>query len=163
MTYAWCLSCGQSFEASDLGPKWCCVYCDAPAQRLVASDRPIEPAVINGRPVVYSVLIKASDPPKYVSLAVPQAVKRREFREVRTKDGGQRSPRPRQAGEIVPARRENAALLELGAGQCRFCLTAEPPHLFCGAWAPAGSSWCAEHMAIVYTPRASIAPVMEIA
>ena len=148
--YAWCLSCGQSFEAAELDARWRCIWCDAPAERLVVADRPITPPVINGKPLAFSVLVRNGDKPKYVSLAVPQAVRRREFREVKAPKEGQRSPRPRQTGESMLGRRQNIPLIELSSGQCRFATTDEPPHLFCGA---GGFPYCAAHAHIVYAGR----------
>lgn len=155
MTYAWCLSCGQSFEAAELGPKWCCIWCDAPAERLIAADRPITPPVVNGKPLAFSVLVRSSDKPKYISLAIPQAVKRREFREDKSQRAGQWSPRPRRREASPRPWGAPAQLLDLRAGECRFPLTDDPPHLFCGDRAQAGCSWCAEHARIVYAPLAA--------
>lgn len=150
--YAWCLNCGQSFEAAEFDSRWRCIYCDAPAQRLIASATPIRPAVINGSPVVYSVLVRKADKPHYVSLAIPQAVRRREFRETRTTDGGKRSPRPRAT--TTPWRGiQNVPLVELRSDECRFPVTDERPYLFCGSHAVPGCSYCAEHTGIVYVAR----------
>lgn len=150
--YAWCLSCGQSFEAAELDARWRCVYCDAPAQRLIASATPIQPAVINGRPVVYSVLVRCADKPKYVSLAMPQHV-RREPR-IAAKEPTRVSPRPRRREASSRPRGAHATLIDLRAGECRYALTDEPPHMFCGAEAMTGCSWCEEHAGIVYVPLA---------
>lgn len=150
--YAWCLSCGQSFEVADFGHRWCCIYCDAPAERLVPSATPIRPAVIAGKPVVYSVLVRTTDKPKYISLAMPQHV-RREPRKVAKLVHV--SPRPRRQDALSRPWGASARLVDLRADECRFPLTDAPPHLFCGARARAGCSWCAEHARVVYAPLAA--------
>ena len=45
------------------------------------------------------------------------------------------------------------SILDAGPNQCRFILDdASVPALCCGAITPAASSWCEEHLRIVFTP-----------
>jgi hypothetical protein len=43
------------------------------------------------------------------------------------------------------------SIIDLRANQCRYALTEDPPHVFCGKHAWHGSPWCPEHKRMVYT------------
>ena len=53
-----------------------------------------------------------------------------------------------------PPPQGHTTLLKLKARQCRFIVSGEVRKaLFCGAPTTNGSSWCAWHRQLVYTPR----------
>lgn len=46
----------------------------------------------------------------------------------------------------------NLTLLELEASQCRWCVTADSPFLFCGQPVEQGMPYCSHHCGIAYVP-----------
>jgi hypothetical protein len=57
-------------------------------------------------------------------------------------------PIPAQIEAELP--RTHPSIVDLKANQCRYALTEDPPHAFCGKHAWNGSSWCPEHERVVW-------------
>ena len=62
-------------------------------------------------------------------------------------------PKPVVAAPVAPSAiirpvELRIPLIDIGANQCKFAITEDLPHLFCGA--PSDGSWCPWHRRIVY-------------
>ncbi len=53
---------------------------------------------------------------------------------------------------VSKERSHAVSILDAGLHQCRFIIDdGAMPALCCGAWSPTGSSWCDDHLRVVFT------------
>ena len=74
--------------------------------------------------------------------------------QLRGKRGGARVRTRVRVESIEPAEPRALPLIELGPGECKWPITAGPPHLFCGVHTSENRVYCAWHCARAYRREA---------